>query len=127
MKINHKVAIALVAGAAIGGAVIQGLHAQAKPPVYVVIDINEITDADGYKVLSQRPSASTETAKLGGRYISRGGKITSLDGTAPKRVVIIAFDSTEKAQAWNDSTGQKEVIAIRTKTTKSRSYIVEGM
>ena len=127
MKTNYRVAIVLVAGAAIGGAAIQGLHAQAKPPVYVVVDINEITDADGYKVLSQRPSASTETAKLGGRYISRGGKITPLDGTAPKRVVIIAFDSSEKAQAWNDSAGQKEVIAIRTKTTKSRSYIVEGI
>ncbi len=34
MKTNYKIAIALVAGAAVGGAAVQGLHAQAKPPVY---------------------------------------------------------------------------------------------
>ena len=33
MKTNYKVAIALVAGAAIGGAAIQGLHAQANTTV----------------------------------------------------------------------------------------------
>src|SRR5262249_23551129 len=34
MKTNYKIAIALVAGAAIGGTATQGLHAQSKPPVY---------------------------------------------------------------------------------------------
>jgi hypothetical protein len=39
MKTKYKVAIALVAGTAIGGAAIQGLNAQTKPPTYVVIHI----------------------------------------------------------------------------------------
>ena len=47
MKTNYKVAIALIAGAAIGGAAIQGLHAQAKPPVYVVGE-NTVTNVDAY-------------------------------------------------------------------------------
>jgi uncharacterized protein (DUF1330 family) len=64
---------------------------------------------------------------LGGRYIMRTDKITALDGTAPKRFVVIAFDSAEKAQAWNNSPAQKDVNAIRVKTTKSRVFIVEGM
>ncbi len=42
MKTNYKLAVALVAGVAIGGAAIQGLHAQAKPPAYVIIPILKI-------------------------------------------------------------------------------------
>ena len=54
MKTNYKLAIALVAGAAIGGAAIQGLHAQAKPPVYVV---GEISVTNGYAVSGDVPIA----------------------------------------------------------------------
>ena len=64
---------------------------------------------------------------MGGHYLARGGKITALDGTAPQRYVILAFDNLEKAQAWYNSPGQKEVVATRTKTTKSRSFLVEGL
>ena len=48
MKTNYKLAIALVAGAAIGGAAIQGLHAQAKPPVYSVTEI-DVTNVAAYE------------------------------------------------------------------------------
>ena len=116
----------MLAGATLGGAAIQALHAQAKPPVYAIIEIDAITDPEGYKAVTQRPSGSTVSTQMGGHYLSRGGKIAALDGTPPNRIVIISFDSIEKAQAWNSSTGQKEIIGIRTKTTKSRSFVVEG-
>ena len=121
--------LTLLAGVAIGATAIQGLHAQAKPPAYAVIDISEITDPEGFKALGQRPNeaAAAVFKELGGRYIARTDKITALDGTAPKRFIVIAFDSAEKAQAWNTSPAQKEVTAIRVKTTKSRAFIVEGM
>jgi uncharacterized protein (DUF1330 family) len=119
--------LVMLAGAALGAAAIQGLHAQAKPPVYAVVDISEITDPEGWKVVTQRPAASTETVKQGGRYITRTDKITALDGSAPKRMIIISFDSAEKAQAWHKSAEQKNIDEIRAKTTKSRSFIVEGM
>src|SRR5665811_888152 len=44
MKTNYKVVIALLAGAAIGGAAVQGLHAQAKPKAYRVSE-SEVLDA----------------------------------------------------------------------------------
>ena len=47
MNSNYKLAAALVAGAAIGGAAIQGLHAQAKPPAFVVAEIN-VSNQDGF-------------------------------------------------------------------------------
>lgn len=129
MKSNYKVAIALVAGTTIGAAAIQGLHAQAKPPAIVVVDISEITDAEAFKAIGQRTNeAATAVFKdLGGRYIARTAKITALDGTAPQRFVVIAFDSMEKAQTWKNSPAQKEVDAVRMKATKSRSFVVEGM
>ena len=59
MQTNYKVAIALVAGAAIGGAAIQGLHAQAKPPAYLVIPILKINDAAAYKTgVPKRPGST---------------------------------------------------------------------
>ena len=51
MRSSHKLAIALVAGVALGGAVIQGLHAQSAPPVYVVVNIDAVTDPEGFKAL----------------------------------------------------------------------------
>jgi uncharacterized protein (DUF1330 family) len=126
MKANHKLAIALVAGVALGGAVIEGLHAQATPPAFVVVDISAITDPEGFKALP--PKAGPETlAPFGGKYIIRTEKITALDGTAPERFVVIEFDSVEKAKAWKASASAKEADVIRDKTTKSSQFLVEGM
>jgi uncharacterized protein (DUF1330 family) len=66
-------------------------------------------------------------ASAGGHYVVRSQKFTSLDGNAPERLAIIAFDSVEKAQAWYDSPAQKEITAARQKSTNSLSFIVEGV
>jgi uncharacterized protein (DUF1330 family) len=128
---NQRIALGLtlLTGIAIGGAAISALHAQAKPPTYAVVDISEITDPEGWKAVTDRPNAAAAAVfkDLGGKYLARTGNITALDGAAPKRFVIIAFDSPEKAQAWNSAPAQKEINAIRVKTTKSRVFLVEGM
>jgi uncharacterized protein (DUF1330 family) len=128
MKTNYRLAIALAAGAAIGGAAIQGLHAQAKPPAYVVIPILKINDAAAFKagVIDKGSATGAEMAAAGGHYVIRSQKFTSLDGTAPERLVIIAFDSVEKAQAYENSAAVKDVNAARMKSTNSLSFIVEG-
>jgi uncharacterized protein (DUF1330 family) len=118
----------MLTGIGLGSAAIQTIHAQAKPPAYMVIEINKITDAEGFKVITQRPRGGADVAKeLGGHYIVRTDKITALDGTAPQRFIVYSFDSVEKAQAFNNSSYMKEVNAIRDKTTQARSFIVEGM
>ena len=128
MKTNYKLAVALVAGAALGGAAIHGLHAQAKPPAYVVIPILKINDAAAFKagVLDKASTSEAATKAAGGHYIIRSGKFTRLDGNPPERLVIIAFDSIEKAQAYENSAAVKEVTAARMKSTDSLSFIVEG-
>jgi Domain of unknown function (DUF1330) len=94
MKSNYKVAIALIAGAAIGGAAIQGLHAQAKPPAYVITETN-ITDQAAFNEFSPKVPATMQP--FGGKYLIRGGKIVTLQGEAPGRFIVTAFDSMEKA------------------------------
>jgi uncharacterized protein (DUF1330 family) len=118
--------LAIVLGVAVGAAVVHGLHAQAAPPVYVVVEISDITDPEGFKAVPAKSGPET-LAPFGGRYVIRPEKITPLDGTAPKRYVVIAFDSMEKAMAWKASASSKEVDVIRDGTTKSTQFLVEGL
>jgi uncharacterized protein (DUF1330 family) len=128
VKTQYTVALSILAGIGLGAAAVQGLHAQAKPPAYFVVEIDKINDAVGLDVLVQRPRGGTDVAKeLGGHYIARTYKITGLDGTPPVRFIAYAFDSVEKAQAFNNTPYMKEVNAIRDKTTQARSFIVEGL
>jgi len=128
MNTNYKIALAVVAGATLGAAAVQGLHAQATPPAYLIIEINKINDAEGFKAITQRPRGGADVAKdLGGHYIARTDKITALDSTAPVRFSAYEFDSVEKAKAFNNTPYMKEVNAIRDTTTQARSFIVEGM
>ena len=118
--------LTLLAGVAIGATAIHGVGAQGKAPgAYAVVDITEVTDPEAFKQII--PIAGPAAENAGGKYIVRTDKIASLDGTPPKRFVVIAFDSVDKAKAWNASEEQKKVDAIRVKTTKSRVFIVEGM
>jgi uncharacterized protein (DUF1330 family) len=125
MKTRYKLAIAVIAGAAVGGSVVQGIHAQATPPTYAIVDVSSVTDAEGYKALF--PKAGPAVAALGGKYLVRTENIIATDGTPPKRFVVIAFDSLAKAKAWEASEAQKEVDAIRMKNSTSRQFFVEGM
>ena len=128
MKTRYAVALSILVGIGLGAVAAQGLHAQAKPPAYLVIEINKVNDAEGFKVITQRPRGGADVAKeLRGHYIARTDKITALDGAAPERFIAYRFDSVEKAQAFNNSSYMKEVNAIRDKTSQARSFIVEGM
>ncbi len=129
MTANFRLALTLLAGTALGAAAVQAIHAQAKPPVYVVVDVAEVTDPVAWKANTERTmeSATAPLKDFGGRYLARTDKISALDGALPARFIIIAFDSAEKAFGWYSSPAQKEVNAVRFKATKSRAFIVEGL
>lgn len=126
MKANYRIALALTAGVVIGGVVIQQLHAQANAPAYVVVDISAITDAESFKSIPAKASPAS-LAQFGGKYIIRSESAIAVDGPAPKRFVVIQFDSLDHAKAWRASENTKEIDAIRAKSTQSREFIVNGM
>lgn len=71
--------------------------------------------------------AGPTVAAFGGRYVVRGGPIDRREGDwEPGRVVVIEFDSVEKAQAWYDSQMYEEAKALRIRSTVSSLMIVEG-
>jgi uncharacterized protein (DUF1330 family) len=120
---RYKPALAGIVGAALGAVVVQGLHAQAKPPAYLVIEV-EVTDADLYKLYQSK--AGPLQSQYSARFIAQGGKVDAFAGEPPKRAVIAVFDSLEKAQALRDSTAYKELISMRDRASKYRGYIIEG-
>jgi uncharacterized protein (DUF1330 family) len=117
--------LTMLAGAAIGATAINELHAQVKAPVaYAVIDISAINNVDVFKTLI--PKTGPAVAAFGGKTVIQTDNVTVLNGTPPKRFVVITFDSTDKAKAWYASAAQQEVNAIRAKSANSRVFIVEG-
>jgi uncharacterized protein (DUF1330 family) len=67
-------------------------------------------------------------APFNGNYLVRGGKITPVEGDAPKqRFIVIAFDSAEKALAWENSPAYEAIKPIRHNSAKSRVFIAEGV
>jgi uncharacterized protein (DUF1330 family) len=126
MNTRYKIALAMLASAGLGAAVIQGLHAQAKAPAYVVVEI-DVTNQDAF-LKEYSPIAGKAITGGGGTYLARGGKNVAIDGEPPKaRTVVIAFDSMEKAQATFASTEYREGRKIGDKYAKFRIWAVEGL
>jgi uncharacterized protein (DUF1330 family) len=123
MKSRYTIVLSMIAGAALGGAAIQGLHAQAKPPAYVITEV-DIIDEAAFKEFSPKVAKTVEAS--GGKYLTRGGRIIGLEGQPPKRFVLSTFPSVESAQAWRNSAGWKELTPLREKAVKTRAFIAEG-
>jgi uncharacterized protein (DUF1330 family) len=96
------------------------------PAAYMIVDAKVINDEQyaGYRQLS--PGA---VAAAGGKFIVRGGKTETLEGTwKPSRVVVIEFPSYEAAQSFYDSELYRAARAARAGATEFfNAIIVEGL
>jgi uncharacterized protein (DUF1330 family) len=126
MRRYFALALAAAAGA-LAATAVTGLYAATVKPIFVVTEIDEITDADGFKQTFQRRDVrhAVEAMTEDGRYVIRTENAVALDGQPPKSFVVISFHNMKKAKSYSDS--MKEFTAARLKTTKSRSFIVEGL
>jgi uncharacterized protein (DUF1330 family) len=125
VKTNYKVTIAVVAGVAIGGAAVQGLHAQAKPPAYVISEI-DVTDKDAY-AKEFVPLAVNALKESGQKQLAAGGRTAAISGEPPKsRIVLSVFENIEKAQAAYTSPAYLEARKVGDKYAKLRIFVVEG-
>jgi uncharacterized protein (DUF1330 family) len=132
MKSNCKIILVLLAGVALGGLAIEGLHAQAKAPVYFVAEI-DVTNPDAY-AKEYAPKAQALIKGAGGRFLAvggaaatSGGKVTAFDGDPPKRVVVQVWDSMDKIQAWRANPEYIELRKVGEKYAKFRSFAVDGV
>jgi uncharacterized protein (DUF1330 family) len=126
MKTHYTVALAMFAGFGLGAVAVQGLHAQAKPPVYLVSEI-EVTNVDAYN-REYVPKVRATIKAAGGRLLGASQKVTPVEGDPPKsRVTINAWDSLEQMRAWRNSSEYKEARQIGDKYAKFRSFVVDGV
>jgi uncharacterized protein (DUF1330 family) len=125
MKRQYGIALSMIAGAALGGAAIEVLHAQAKPPVYMIA-INQLTDPDRY-AKEYVPPAQKSVKDHGGEYVAAGPG-TPLAGNLPQGpVVILRWDSMEALEAWRNSPDFQAVFKIGEKYAKFNIVAVNGL
>jgi hypothetical protein len=98
MKQSITIGLAMAVGAVFGAAAIQALHAQAKPPVYYVSEV-DVTNPDAY-TKEYAPKAQAIIKASGGRFLAIGGTaaagakpVVSFDGDPPKRFVVQVWDT----------------------------------
>ena len=94
-------------------------------PAYVIVDI-KVTDPVGYE--EYKKLAPPIVAAFGGKYLARGGKTETLEGDwSPNRLVILEFESAERAKAWLNSPEYRAPRQLRHRTTKTNMVVVEGV
>jgi uncharacterized protein (DUF1330 family) len=126
MNTKFKIAMAVVAGAALGAAAMQGLHAQAKPKAYTVAELQTL---DAAAQATYVPAVLAAQKAAGGHpFNTGGGKMVAMEGAPPPmRVAITEWDSLEQAQAFYNSTAWKNLAPQRDKAAKTiRRYTVEA-
>jgi uncharacterized protein (DUF1330 family) len=125
MKVRKAVAWSMLAGAVVGGAAVQALHAQTEPPVYMVA-INEITDQEGY-TKQYLPTAQKTIKDHGGVYVAAGPG-TQIDGSFPKgRVVILRWENMEALNGWRHSPEYETVRKVGERFARYNLVAVEGV
>ncbi len=91
---------------------------------YMIAEI-DVSDPDAYE--RYKTLAAETFAQYGGRYVARGGHAISLEGDAPKRIVVVEFDSVEAAKRWHRSAEYEAARQLREAASTGRLYVVEGL
>jgi uncharacterized protein (DUF1330 family) len=125
MKAKYTLTLAMLAGLGLGAAAVQALHAQTKPPAYVVVEL-DVQQPDEFKK-EFLPLASKVFQEAGGKFLAQPGIATAIDGTPPNRAALIAFDSLDKAVATFGSGAYKDARKTGDKYAKFRIFAVEGL
>jgi uncharacterized protein (DUF1330 family) len=125
MQTRGAAMLTLLAGMGLGAIVMQGLHAQASPPIYLIFDA-EIKDQAAYQPFLQ--TAVREVQSQGGRFIVAGAtpEILSGSGSSSNRVSVSQWPNKEAIRQWFNSDAMKPVREAQEKYTTTRLYIVEG-
>lgn len=91
---------------------------------YVVVD-TDVKDAATYKEYIALAPATLRAH--GGRYLARAGRTEKLEGDwLPTRLVILEFESLEKAKQWLNSPEYAPVKVLRHKAARTNMVVIEG-
>jgi len=89
----------------------------------VQVEVKDQSEFEKYKVM-----AAAAVAAYGGKYLVRGGALTVLEGDwKPERLVIVEFESAERAMQWWNSQEYEEAKTLRQRIATARVILVEGV
>jgi uncharacterized protein (DUF1330 family) len=112
----------MLAGIGLGAVTVQRLHAQAKPRVYSISEI-DISNLDAYT--KEFVPVAQAALKAGGGRLLAAGAATTIVGEPPKsRVTVWVYDRMEELQASRNSAEYKEALKIGDKYAKFRTFAV---
>jgi hypothetical protein len=94
MKTHYTVVLAMLSGIGIGGLTVQGIHAQARPPAYHIVEI-DVTNEDIFNK-QWAPKADETIKAAGGVYLVRSTDIEGLEGARPKPVLITKWKNIDQ-------------------------------
>ena len=93
-------------------------------PAYVIVRVN-VTHMDTYSEYMKHTPATV--AQYGGKFVVRGGDVTTLEGNKEtRRVVLLQFDSIDAAKAWYHSPEYQAAKAIREGAADAQFIAIEG-
>ncbi len=91
---------------------------------YVIVQVN-VNDPRRYEDYKKMVPPTLEP--YGGQFLVRGGKVEALEGSwNPARMVVIEFDSVERAKAWWGSNEYAEAKALRQATADTEMIVIQG-
>ncbi|WP_216319808.1 DUF1330 domain-containing protein [Deinococcus aestuarii] len=90
-----------------------------------IIGLIDVQDPEGYPTYSQQVPATLEP--YGGQFLVRGGQPEALEGTAPERVVVLAFPSAEQARGWYESEEYARLRPLRQQMASGHLVLVHGV
>jgi uncharacterized protein (DUF1330 family) len=127
MRNALKITLAITCGLLVGGGAVQLLHAQAKPPAFVIAEIT-VKDEAGYNNNFLKPVQKT-IIDHGGKYLAGGyNKTLSLSGSEPpNRVVLLQFPNMDAITAWRKEGEADLENDVGEKYARFRAYAIEGV
>lgn len=84
-----------------------------------------VTDPEGFE--AYRQAVPPVIAAHGGRYLARGGAVTTLEG-APvgPRIIVLEFPDRAAAEGFYNSPEYQEILPLRLNTASGSVVIVDG-
>jgi uncharacterized protein (DUF1330 family) len=92
---------------------------------YIIVDV-QITDPEAYE--RYKAAVPATLAAYGGKFLVRGGRAETLEGDwEPHRIVMLEFESMEKAKAWWSSQEYAAPKQLRQSASLTKMIVVEGV
>jgi uncharacterized protein (DUF1330 family) len=95
------------------------------PKGYFIAEV-QVQNPDGYNEYRSQVMATVEA--YGGRFLVRGGETALVEGgPQPARIVVLEFDSPERAMEWYNSPEYQRILPIRLANTTGRALCSAGV